>query len=177
MSRLLLMWWGTFALASAGLFAQSGAPQQTTQKATTGVVATVTATGCLERWHSEAIASPTDTADTAPAGVEYVLTHVEGQSASATAAGPGKTATTEPETRYLLLPSPSQNYAAHLNHKMTIVGSIAPQPSPGASESERVANPTSRETNLPAEPKAAAYHYNLVDVSSLRMVSRSCGGY
>lgn len=176
MGRLVPMWCVTLTLAvGTALFAQTSQPQPPRgEKATAGVVATVAATGCLERLKTDPAASPTDAPPQAPAGVEYVLTRVDGRTASTTAAVTGETATAQPETRYLLLSSPSTDFAPHLNHKVKIVGTIVPQPSEGASPAQQVADPTSRETNLPDGPKSKAYHDNLVEVSSVTMVSRSC---
>jgi hypothetical protein len=178
MSRRLLLWGGALVLvAGPGLFAQipPAKPQSGQgEKPVAGVVASVTLTGCLERWSDEAAASPAGTPGKAPAGAEYVLTRVEGQVASATsaAATPAKPAN---DARYLLLSSPKVNFATHLNHKVQIVGTIAPQPSEGASPAESIAEPSRAETNLPAGPKSEAYRLNLVEVSSLTMVSPACG--
>jgi hypothetical protein len=172
MRNMLLTWCGMLALVGgAGLSAQSSVPQRPPSEKTMAGVATLTVTGCLERWNPETMAR-TGAPEDPPAGVEYVLTHVEGQSP---AAGAAKPAGRQIEKRYLLLPSRSLDYGAHRGHKVTISGTIAPQPAEGASEADKVTNPSTRETNLPVEPKAEAYHYNLVDVSSLTMVSRSCG--
>lgn len=178
MSRRLLMWGGALALAAGpGLFAQTPPAKPKPgqgEKPVAGVVASVTLTGCLARWSDEAAASPTGASATAPAGAEYVLTRVEGQVASATSAGatPAKPAH---DTRYLLLSSPKVNLVTHLNHKVQIVGTIAPQPSEGASLAESIAEPSRAETNLPAGPTSEAYRLNLVEVSSLTMVSPTCG--
>jgi hypothetical protein len=56
-----------------------------------------------------------------------------------------------------------------------VVGSIAPQPSEGASAVDRAVDPSRAETNLPEQPASEAYRTNLIEVSSLTMVSRSCG--
>ena len=162
MSKLVLIWSGIVTL-SAGTALLAQAPQE---KAATGVVATITATGCLE--------STAGLAEKPPAGAKFVLTHVDGRTASATSGEAGKTEKTGPETRYLLLPDPKLDVAAHLNHRVKIVGTIAPQPSEGASLTEIVTDPASRETNLPGGAKPEGYQYNLVDVSSLTMVSGSC---
>ena len=141
-----------------------------------GVVASITVTGCLEKWSSAAPPSPTGApTEKAPAGAEYVLTHVEGQTESATAAGGGKTEQANPQTRYLLLPSPAMDFSAHVNHRVKVAGTIAPQPSEGASPADRAINPSASETNLPERPESRAYQTNLLEVSSLTMVSRSCG--
>lgn len=150
--------------------AQAQQPPQAAQ-AKTGVVATVTATGCVERWSPQ----PGDTTGKPPDGVQFVLTHIDGKTASATTAGAPATEKTPPEARYLLLPQPSLNLAAHLNHRVRIDGTIAPQPSPGASVAEVVANPAARETNLPEQPESKSYRDNLIDVSSLTMVAGTCG--
>jgi hypothetical protein len=149
-------------------------PDPQVGKATTGVVATVTATGCLERW------TPTATAEAQPMpkgpdGVEYVLTQVEGRSRSATAEGGGVAERTPARTRYLLLPDPSIAFATHLHQRVKIVGSIAPQPAEGASEQDQAINPSSSETNLPQGAKSEAYQDNLVEVAKLTVVARSCG--
>jgi hypothetical protein len=104
-----------------------------------------------------------------------MLTGVEGQTTSATASGGGSPDRTEPETRYLLLASKTVDYETHLRHKVRIVGTIAPQPTEGASPTDRVVEPSTRETNLPAGPESRAYRTNLLEVASLTMVSRSCG--
>jgi hypothetical protein len=163
-------------MACTALLAQTPSPATSQGKPVAGVVASVTVTGCLERWSSAAASSPTGAAtDKPPAGAEYVLTQVEGQTESATAAGGGKAEQTDPKTRYLLLPSPSTNFSAHLNHKVKVVGTIAPQPSEGASPADRAINPSASETNLPEHPEPKAYQTNLIEVSSLTMVARSCG--
>jgi hypothetical protein len=176
MSKLVLICCAALAVvAPAGLRAQT-APTVPPQgdKPVTGTVATVTATGCLERWVPPPPAPGSDTtADKGPAGVEYVLTRVEGQAASATG-GTGEPKKTGPETRYLLMSGPSLNLAPHLNHTVKIAGSIAPQPSEGASPEQQIVEPSSRETNLPAGPTSEAYKDNLVVVTSLTMVSKSC---
>jgi hypothetical protein len=180
MSKVFLMSCGTIALASAtGLYAQTSPatpPPGQGDKAVAGVVASVTLTGCLERWSSQATASPTGApTEKAPAGAEFVLTQVDGQTASATAAGGGTPTATEQDKQYLLLSSPSIDLPAHLNHKVKIVGTIAPQPSEGASAVDRMIEPSSSETNLPQDRRSEAYRANLIEVSSLTMVARSCG--
>lgn len=117
----------------------------------------VNATGCLERWR----AAEATAADKGPAGVMYVLTRIEGE--------------TSPPKRFLLLPDPKINYAAHLSHLVKIAGTIAPQPSAGASIADAIADPATRETNLPAGEKAEVYQDNLIEVSALTMVARTCG--
>jgi hypothetical protein len=180
MSTRLLISGGAFAFVSvSSLLAQSSSgtpPAAQTGRPVAGVVASVTLTGCLERWSSAASPSPTGApTEKAPAGAEFVLTQVAGQSESATSAGSGTTERADPKARYLLLPSPSMDFAAHLNHTVKVVGTIAPQPSEGASAVDHAINPSSSETNLPERPEAKAYQSNLIEVSSLTMVSRSCG--
>jgi len=162
--------------ASTALFAQTAPPPSASaQKPLAGVVASVTLTGCIERWSSEATPSPTGApTEKAPAGAEYVLTNVDGQAASANAAGGGKPTQAQAEKRYLLLSTSKQDFAPHVNHTVKIVGTIAPQPSEGASPAERAIDPSKSETNLPERP-SEAYQANLVEVSSLTMVSRECG--
>ena len=104
-----------------------------------------------------------------------MLTRVQGETQSASAAGAGKTGTTSPQARYLLLPDSKVDFAAHLNHRVKITGTIAPQPSAGASLADAIADPATRETNLPADEKSEAYRDNLVEVSALTMVARACG--
>jgi hypothetical protein len=195
MSKTILSWCGIVTLAlSAALSAQTGTvpkiptgttvppsghavPQpKTVPPAAPSVVATVTATGCVERWRADATAAPAGAAaDKGPAGVAYMLTGVQGETQSASAAGTGKTEVTPPQTRYLLLPDSKVDFAAHLNHRVKITGSIAPQPSAGASLADAIADPTTRETNLPADSKSEAYRDNLVEVTALTMVARACG--
>lgn len=133
-------------------------PQPTTAPpAVSPVAPAVTATGCLEHWRAEAGAATA--VDKGPAGVTYVLIRIQGGA----------------DKRYLLLPDPKINYAAHLNHLVTIAGKIAPQPAPGASLSDAIADPATRETNLPAAGRPEAYQDNLIEVSALTMVARTCG--
>lgn len=146
--------------------------QAPTQKTETGVVATLSVTGCLERWAPDGTASG-DAASTPPAGVHFMLTQAAGQSASATSNSPAPQPAPTPE-RYLLLDNKSIDYAAHLNHRVRIAGTIAPQPSTGASLAQQLADPSTRETNLPAQAETASYDGNLVDVSALTMVARTC---
>jgi hypothetical protein len=164
----LLIWCAPLTLIAT--LAQAQQSPQTAQ-AKTGVVATVSATGCVERWTPQ----PGDTAVKPPDGVLFVLTRIDGKTASATTAGAPTVEKTPPASRYLLLPQPSLNLAAHLNHRVRIDGTIAPQPTQGASLAEAVTNPAARETNLPDGPEAKSYRDNLIDVSSLTMVARSCG--
>lgn len=147
--------------------------QQAPTKSDTGVVATLAVTGCLVRWAPDPAAGGDPAAAKPPAGVEYMLTNAEGQAASTTANTATPQAAAKQE-RYLLLPAKGVNYAAHVNHRVQIVGTIAPQPSTGASPVQQVVDPSSRETNLPARPEAESYDGNLVDVSGLKMVARSC---
>ena len=147
------------------------AAQAPTQKSETGVVATLSVTGCLERWAPDAAAGG-DAAANPPAGVHFVLTQAVGQSASATSNSPAAQTAPTPE-RYLLLDNTSVDYAAHLNHRVRIAGTIAPQPSTGASLAQQLADPSTRETNLPAKAETASYGGNLVDVSALTMVART----
>lgn len=160
--------------AAAGLFLLETptTAQAPAQKSETGVVATVQLTGCLERWAPESGAA-VDAAAKPPAGVQYMLTSVEGQAASATSSAPARQPVAA-AGRYLLLESKGVDYAAHVNHRVRIAGTIAPQPSTGASPAQQAVDPSSRETNLPVRPEAESYDGNLVDVSSLTMVSRAC---
>jgi len=130
----------------------------------------VTATGCIERWSPQG----GDTAK-APDGVQYVLTRIEGRTASTTSAEMGTPEKTPPAARYLLLSQPSLNLAAHLNHRVRIDGTIAPQPTEGASLADHLTNPATRETNLPEGPEPKSYRDNVVELSSLTMVAPSCG--
>jgi hypothetical protein len=159
-----------FVLVS-GLTAVAQAPAQ---KSDTGVVATLSITGCLERWAPNPAGGGDPAAAKPPAGVRYMLTQAEGQAASATS----NTAAPQPAARherYLLLDAKGVDYAAHVNHRVRIAGTIAPQPSTGASPLQQVIDPSTRETNLPARPEAESYDGNLVDVSALTMVAKSCG--
>jgi hypothetical protein len=151
-----------------------GMAQAPAQKSETGVVATLAVIGCLERWAPEP-GTATDSAPAKPpAGVEFMLTHAEGQTTSATATT-GVAQSAPRQERYLLLPAKGLDYAAHLNHRVRVTGTIAPQPSTGASPAQQVIDPSSRETNLPATAEAESYGGTLVDVSALAMVARSCG--
>jgi len=151
------------------------AAQAPVQKSDTGVVATVSLIGCLEKWAPDPAAGGDPATAKPPAGVQFMLTQAEGQAVSATsgAATPQPAATHE---RYLLLDAKGVDYGAHVNHRVRIVGTIAPQPSTGASPVQQAIDPSSRETNLPARPEAESYDGNLVDVSALTMVARSCRG-
>ena len=172
MGKHVLFFCGILTIAATALAGHLTAAQQPTQpaKASTGVVATVSATGCVERWSPQ----PGDGATKAPEGVEYMLTRVEGRTASATEAGSGTSERTPPAARYLLLSEPALNLAGHLNHRVRIDGTIAPQPTQGASLTDNLTNPASRETNLPEGPEPKSYRDNLIDVSSLTMVGREC---
>ena len=194
MSNTLPIWCAAIAFAlGAGLSAQTSTtkpqipsgttippsghavPQpQTAPPAASPTAPTVTASGCLERWPGGGTAA--GAADKGPAGVTFVLTGIQGETTSAVAAGASKTTTTSPQARYLLLPDPKVDYAAHLNHRVKLTGKIAPQPAPGASVVDSIADPATRETNLPPDgDKPAAYHDNLIEVSTLTMVARTCG--
>lgn len=174
MGKRVLFFCGTAMVAIVGFAGRSAAFQQPTQsgKASTGVVATVSATGCVERWSP----APGETATKPPDGVEFVLTQIDGKTESATASGAGTPARTPSAARYLLLSQPSLNLAAHVNHRVKIDGTIAPQPTQGASLPDSLANPAARETNLPEGPEPKSYRDNLIDVASLAMVARECSG-
>ena len=162
----------TSCLACVLLAGTTIAAQAPGKKSDTGVVATLSVTGCLERWAPDPAASA-DAAAKPPAGVLFMLTHAEGQSASATSESPSAQTAPAPE-RYLLLESKTVDYAAHLNHRVRIAGTIAPQPSTGASLAQQIVDPATRETNLPEKAETASYSGNLVDVSALTMVAKSC---
>ena len=102
-----------------------------------------------------------------------MLTDAQGQSASATSGAPAPQSAPAPR-RYLLLENKTVDYAAHVNHRVRIAGSIAPQPSTGASLAQQIVDPSTRETNLPAQAETASYDGNLVDVSELTMVASGC---
>lgn len=152
-----------------GIVTAAHAPDQ---KAETGVVATLTVTGCLERWAPDASATG-DAAAKPPAGVQFMLTNAQGQSASATSTSPAAQPAPTPQ-RFLLLESKAVDYASHAGHRVRIAGTIAPQPSTGASVAQQIADPSTRETNLPARAETASYDGNLVEVSALTMVARTC---
>lgn len=178
MSNTIPIWCATLALAfTTGLGAQSSTtvpkipagttvppsghavPKPQTAPPEPAPAPAVTATGCIERWQAEPTAAGIP-ADKGPAGVTYVLTRIQGEAAK----------------RYLLLPDPKVNFAAHLNHRVTLTGTIAPQPSAGASVADSIADPATRETNLPSGgAKPEAYQDNLIEVSTLTMVARACG--
>jgi hypothetical protein len=155
---------------SLGVLAPQPSAQQKTPR--TGVVATVTATGCVQRW-TPSTADTTQPDDKGPSGVEYVLTDVQGETRSQTAAGGGVAERTSPATRYLLLPDPSLSLRSHLNHRVQIVGTVAPQPSKGASPRDEVIEPSSRETNLPTT-QPESFTDNVVEISKLTMLARKC---
>lgn len=188
MSNTIPIWCATIALAlGTGLGAQSSTtapkipsgttippsghavPKPQTAPPEAAPAPTVTATGCLERWTAEAGVP----ADKGPAGVTFVLTGIEGGTTSS-ASGTSKTTPASPQARYLLLPDSKVDYAAHLNHRVRIAGTIAPQPSAGASLADGVADPATRETNLPSGGAKPAYQDNLIEVSALTMVARDC---
>ena len=104
-----------------------------------------------------------------------MLTGIQGETRTTSNAGAGKTDATSPQARFLLLPDPKVDFAAHLNHRVRIAGLIAPQPSAGASPLDGIADPATRETNLPSGSKSEAYQENLIEVSALTMVARACG--
>ena len=80
-----------------------------------------------------------------------------------------------PASRYLLLPQRTLNLAAHLGHRVRIDGTIAPQPTEGATLADNLSNPAARETNLPEGPESKSYRDNVIDVASLTMVAPACG--
>lgn len=163
---------GSFVFALfGGIVAGAQAPPQ---KSDTGVVATLTVTGCLERWTPDPAEAADPNGAKPPAGVQFMITNAEGRSASATS-GSGTTQPPPAPERYLLLASKTVDYAAHVGHRVRISGTIAPQPSTGASLSQQIVDPSTRETNLPEKAETASYGGNLVDVSALSMVDRSCG--
>jgi hypothetical protein len=168
-THVLRTW--TIGMGLALLASSVGSAQQPPVKSKAGVVATVSATGCVEKWTPQA----GDATAKAPDGVQFVLTHIEGRTASATSADAGTPEQTPPSAHYLLLAQPSLNLGAHLNHRVRIDGTIAPQPTEGASLPDHLANPATRETNLPEGPESKSYRDNLVEVSSLTMVAASCG--
>src|SRR5687768_7298076 len=86
------------------------------QKSDTGVVATLSVTGCLVRWAPD-VSAGGGAAAKPPAGVEFMLTEAHGQSASATSTSPAPQPAPAPK-RYLLLENKSIDYAAHVNHRV-----------------------------------------------------------
>jgi hypothetical protein len=102
-----------------------------------------------------------------------MLTDAEGRAASATSTSPAPHTAPTPQ-RYLLLESTAVDYAAHVNHRVRIGGTIAPQPSTGASLAQQIVDPSTRETNLPAKAETASYDGTLVDVSTLTMIAPTC---
>jgi hypothetical protein len=172
MSIRLPMLSGALALAgSLTVFAQAAPPPSQADQPRAGVVATVALTGCLERWTSNAPASPTGAAaEPPPAGAEYVLTGVK--DAVPPAGGSAEESPSAPQ--YLLLPSPKLNFATHVNQMVKVSGTIAPQPSPGASPADRAIDPSSSETNLPERPTPDTYRANLVEVTSITTVAAAC---
>lgn len=172
MSRRILMC-GTFAFATgAALAAQTTPPR--VEKPAAGVVASVTLTGCLQRVPAEMSAGGSDERPAMPAGVTHMLTMADGVAVPAPAAGAGGAATAERDRKFLLLASPTLALAPHENHTVKVVGTITPQPAPGATTEEKIAEPSRAETNLPAGPTPEAYRLNLVEVGSITMVSRTC---
>jgi hypothetical protein len=162
----------TIHLACVLLLSGVVAAQATGQKSETGVVATLSVTGCLARWAPDGSAGG-GAAEKPPAGVEFMLTDAQGQSASATSNAAAPQPAPAPR-RYLLLDNKTVDYAAHVDHRVRIAGTIAPQPSAGASLAQQIVDPSTRETNLPSQAETASYDGNLVDVSALTMVARTC---
>jgi hypothetical protein len=163
----------TKCLACVLLAATAITAQAPAQKSDTGVVATLSVTGCLQRWAPDANAAGETAAAQPPAGVRFMLTDAEGRSASATSTSPSPQTAPTPQ-RYLLLESKAVDYAAHVNHRVRIGGTIAPQPSTGASLAQQIVDPSTRETNLPAKAETTSYDGTLVDVSALTMIARTC---
>lgn len=177
MGNRLLMWWAFVATVGVadGLAraADQDQPAKTSPTAV-GSVASLTATGCLEPWRSKEADVPAGTPrDRAPAGVDYMLTGVEGQAIPA--AGTGTRQSRLDDARLLLLSAPGIDFKSHVNQTVKIVGTIAPQPSEGASPAEHAADPSRSETNLPAAAPSEAFRLNLVQVSSLTIVAKTCG--
>jgi len=148
------------------------AAQAPAQKSDTGVVATLSVTGCLVRWAAD-VSTNAGAGEKPPAGVEFMLIDAQGQSASATSDSPAPQTAPSPK-RYLLLENKTIDYAAHANHRVRIAGTVAPQPSTGASLTQQIVDPSTRETNLPAQAETTSYGGNLVDVSALTMIAPTC---
>ena len=160
-------------LACVLLAGTAMAAQASGQKSETGVVATLSVTGCLQRWAPDSVTAGETAAAQPPAGVQFMLTDAEGRAASATSTA-ARAQTAPTPQRYLLLESKTVDYAAHVNHRVRIGGTIAPQPSTGASLAQQIVDPSTRETNLPAKAETASYDGTLVDVSGLTMIAPTC---
>lgn len=175
MSRRILMC-GTAALACGAVLAAQTAQPPRVEKPAAGVVAAVTLTGCLQRVPADLATGGSDERPAVPAGVTHILTMADGVAIPAPETGAGGAPTVERDRRFLLLAGPTMPLAPHENHTVKVVGTITPQPAPGATTEEKIAEPSRAETNLPAGPTPEAYRLNLVEVASVTMVSRSCDG-
>lgn len=175
-------WCGSVVLAAGvGLAAQtSGPPKAATQPAppAAGADAAISATGCLKPWVQDAAGpagspsgavSPSEAAQS-PGGARFTLTQIdatEGLPAS-------EAATDKAELRFLLTPDASVNLTAHVNHRVTVTGTIPPDQSAAADARPKPARPGSGEANLPAKPAESAHPYMPLNVSAVKMVAASC---
>lgn len=178
------LWCGPVVMAGGvTLAAQASVPPTAGAQPTpavAGAPATITATGCLKPWVDDVAApaatpsgavSPSQAAQ-APGGARFTLTQIdatEGLPASETAGD-------KAELRMLLIPAASVNLAAHVNHRVTVSGTVPPEGSlavPGATPSQP-ARPGSGEANLPPKPTESAHPYMPLAVSAVKMVAASC---
>jgi hypothetical protein len=173
------------ALACAPAFAQT--PQTTKptdpQKPMSSEMRTITVTGCLKTWTGSTTSSGAMTqpskpetgkpAETAKSGAQYVLSDITTSPSDTMKPSPSTTAGSTPATSYLLMAKDSTvNLSQHLNHKVTVSGTVG-----GNSSSDAMAKPSSPTTSSTPDRSSATGMSGqpaTLTVTTLTMVSATC---
>lgn len=198
---------GALALAgSVTLAAQTSPttrpqPPKPTPPAATGNHATTTVTGCLKAWESSMGTAPADgmaKPGAMTASTRYVLTDVDMGGTKAGMHGsmpppsptspelPAGSAATAHPMNYIVMAGSATNLGAHLNHKVTLTGTVDHAHSgmpgmPGDKPMTRPSEGTPTETPK-SDPmgmdhtKGADQAWPTITVSSVTMVSATCTG-
>lgn len=186
MRKILLSSLSAVALAAAAVSAQTPSAPGSTQPSPPATGKPITVTGCLKSG-SSTTGSTTATGNTSAA--QFMLTNVDAE-AGAAAAKPGAPGTPEagrsgtmPASKSYALRTPggSPNLAAHIDHKVSVTGTVSTDSDmsdktpgrPGAPETEgRPGSVPSPGTT--ARPGSDPERMPTLTVTTVRMVATTC---
>ena len=170
------------ALAGAPALAQTQTRPTDPQKPMSSEMRTITVTGCLKTWTgstatSGAMGRPSNPETGKPAenpksAAQYVLSDITTSPSETMKPSPSTTGASATAVSYLLMAKDSSvNLSQHLNHKVTVSGTV------GASHSGAMSKPSSPSTAATPEHGGATGMSNeptTLTVTTLTMVSATC---
>jgi len=166
-------------IAGAQAIAQTPQTKPTDpQKPMSSELRTITVTGCVKTWTGSTASSGTTTqpsnpetgkpADTPKSGAQYVLSDITTAPGDMAKSSPSTTSGSATATSYLLMAKDSSvNLSQHLNHKVTVSGTVGAGSQSGTMSKPSSSTPDSSATGMSNQPAT-------LTVTTLTMVSATC---